>query len=92
VDDRERAEKFCDEWGSVVLLEPSPGRVRLHFEEPLAAEFAAIRAPLERRIDTLEAALEKATKEIGGWSGRETEDLYEQCRAALAGAPEREEK
>jgi hypothetical protein len=46
----------------------------------------------DQRIATLEAALEKATKEIGGWSGRETEDLYEQCRAALAGAPEREEK
>jgi hypothetical protein len=58
-------------------------------EDVVAAEFAAVRLPLERRVAQLEAALREC---IEYCEGIQTPPPWmEQCRAALAGAPEREE-
>ena len=75
MDDRERAIRwYHDDQGDV---------------NGLAAEFAAVRAPLERRVAQLEAALREC---IEYCEGIQTPPPWmEQCRAALAGAPEREE-
>jgi len=69
VDDRERAIRwYHDDQGDV---------------NGLAAEFAAVRAPLERRVAQLEAALREC---IEYCEGIQTPPPWmEQCRAALAG-------
>jgi len=62
-------------------------------EDVLAAEFAAVREPLERRVAQLEAALRDAIKMPPHRSNlpRYVIDMANTLAAALAGAPEREE-
>ena len=55
MDDRERAHKYLTEEFAM-----KGGIVSQHDEDILAAEFAAVRLPLERRVAQLEAALRDA--------------------------------
>jgi hypothetical protein len=88
VDDRERAHKYLtDEFAM------KGGIVGQRDEDVLAAEFAAVREPLERRVAQLEAALRDAIKMPPHRSNlpRYVIDMANTLAAALAGAPEREE-
>jgi len=74
VDDRERAEK--------VLTRSRRSPALGSLEDVVAAEFAAVREPLERRVAQLEAALREC---IEYCEGIQTPPPWmEQCRAALA--------
>ena len=73
MDDRERA---CR------VMSQSRRSASDSLEDDVAAEFAAVRAPLERRVAQLEAALREC---IEYCEGIQTPPPWmEQCRAALA--------
>lgn len=97
VTDRERAEVFVNRDDLPDHLVTAGGALQLL--NMLAAEFAAVREPLERRVAALEAALRDADARITNTAhmpsyeaGRAVAAIQDHIRAALSGGTAHEGK